>query len=188
MSRLVVDDLKNFLETSEEETNINYYTKIYDDVSVRVDFIKSKINGYDINAYTDYDEDKNITYVKLEIDVNPLYFPLIMNEFIAELKDALRHEYEHTTQLDNDNKLIDESEYKSEYESFTGYILSKPELSSFLYGFYKQAKTRRITMTEIIDEFFLSRIKWFNVYEDEYPKLRKEIIEKGKKLLPKAKW
>ena len=106
MSRLIVDDLKIFLETSEEETNVNYYTKIYDDVSVRVDFIKTKINGYDISAYTDFDDNKSITYVKLNIELNPLFFPLIMNEFISELKDALRHEYEHTTQLDNDNKYI----------------------------------------------------------------------------------
>jgi len=189
LSRLIVNDLKFFIDDVDtDEVNEKYFTKIYDDVSIRVEFTKSKINGYDIEAYTDFDEDNSITYIELNIDINPLYFPLIMNDFISELKDALRHEFEHTTQVDNLNKHIEKSEYKSQYEDFIGYVLSKSELPAFLQGFYKQAKTRRTTMTEIIDEYFLSRIKWFDNYEKDYPDLRKKLIDAGKKLLPKSKW
>jgi len=186
-SRLIVNELKHFIESDKETLNTDYFTYVYDDVDVRVSFTKTNINGYDIIGATGFDEEEILTFVELKIYLNPLYFPFIMNDFIAELKDALRHEFEHTTQADNPNKHIDSNEYVNEKDDFIGYILSAPELPSFLYGFNRQARTKKTTIPVIIDDYFLSRKEWFD-YEKDYPILRKKLIAAGKKLLPKSKW
>jgi len=108
--------------------------------------------------------------IELAINYETSSYPKYLNDLIAELKEALRHELEHVGQenfekgirignVKNDNKL---DLYK--------YLTLDYEIPAFLRGLNKKAKTKKITLGQAIDEFFLERAEEISYEEEAYVK------------------
>jgi predicted SprT family Zn-dependent metalloprotease len=138
---------------------------------------------YDIDAAQDWDDD-GIEIIELNIEMNPkLFTKSLINKFQGELKDVIRHEIEHLYQSLNPNKKVK----FTDNENFVEEVLSPRELPAYIQGFYSQAKTRKMYMDDIIDEWANDRTKQFDSIEDkEY--VKSELKKFGKKLLPQANW
>ena len=139
---------------------------------------------FNIDAFKEWNEDEVSESIVVNIEINPdLFQGRQINEFQAELKDMFRHEIEHLYQEVNPNKRI-------EYiitNDFVEEVLQPAEIDAYIHGFYTQAKTKKVTMNQIIDEWIEQRKKHFKNKED-MDKVRTEFIKHGKKLYPKAKW
>lgn len=139
---------------------------------------------FNIDAYQEWNEDEASETIVANIEVNPeLFKGRIINDFQAELKDMFRHELEHLYQSVNPNKRVKYINTKS----FVKDVLQPAEIDAYLKGFYTQAKTKKVTMNQIIDEWIEQRKKHFKNKKD-MNKVRTEFIKHGKKLFPKAKW
>jgi hypothetical protein len=139
---------------------------------------------YNIDAYQEWNDDEGSESIVTNIEINPDIFKgKIINDFQAELKDMFRHEIEHLYQSVNPNKRVKFINTKS----FVKDVLQPAEIDAYLQGFYTQAKTKKVTMNQIIDEWIEQRKKHFKNKKD-MDKVRTEFIKHGKKLFPKAKW
>ena len=113
---------------------------------------------------------------------------MAFNDFIAELKETLRHEIEHVAQQNNPNKGFDTMDTKRGDKTFTEYVLSSEEIPAYLQGFLAKAKTKKESMTKVIDDFIKSREKWFAGNTQDIEMVRNKLIEIGKEMFPKAVW
>jgi hypothetical protein len=140
--------------------------------------------SYDLHAAHDWDDEESVDVIELKVYINPTLFTnKVINKFQAELKDTIRHEIEHLYQSENPNKRVRELPS----ETFAEEVLTPKELNAYIQGFYTQAKTRKMYMDDIIDEWADEREKLFTSLEEkEY--VKKELTNFGKKLLPQAKW
>lgn len=189
-SREVIDIFMRFLKSDKENLEHTIYISLFDDVKINMFFTKKTSKyAFDVKGFTDFDEEEYITYIDINFKINPIFFPQSTNKFIAEVKDVLRHEFEHTTQEDNENKLVDSSEYKTaEKDGYKAYMLSGFEFPAFMHGFHASAKSQKISMNQVIIEFLDSRKEWFYGDEKELEETKELLIKRGKVFLPYAKW
>jgi hypothetical protein len=191
ITRDVMKEIMSFLNTrkSKIKWSQEYTQETFDeyeenfDVRLKVKKIDSD-EPYDIDAAQDWDENLSTDTIELNIEINPkLFTKSLINKFQAELKDTIRHEMEHLSQNNNPNKNVE----LTDYDNFVDEVLSSRELPAYIQGFYTQAKTRKMYMDDVIDEWANDRIKQFDSIEDkEY--VKSELKKFGKKLLPQAKW
>jgi len=107
----------------------------------------------------------NSIYVK--IVYNPDSFPEAYNKLIYEVKDAIRHELEHVGQYEFDKDAYPEGEDLEGFDYFT----AEEEIPAFVQGLYKQAKTRKLPLSQVFDEFLADRSAELTDKEEELIKL-----------------
>jgi len=107
----------------------------------------------------------NSIYIK--IAYNPDSFPEAYNELIYEIKDTIRHELEHVGQYEFDKDAYPEGEDLEGFDYFT----AEEEIPAFVQGLYKQAKTRKLPLSQVFDEFLASRSSEITDKEEELIKL-----------------
>ena len=142
-----------------------------------------KMNGepYSIAADTD-DED-----IEIIIDYNPTVFPEEFNNFIAELKETLRHEIEHIIQF---NFMPGAAEFIKNWkdgDSWIEYLTRPQEIPAFVKGLKKRAKTKKISLIDAIDEFIEEYIDNFEGPE-EIEQVKQIWINWAKENLPRAQY
>lgn len=170
-------------EEFDYEGNLEEVSSTQYEVRLKATKSKSK-TPYDISAAQEWDNKESIDIVELKVKINPTLFKdNIINKFQAELKDTLRHEIEHLYQSENPHKKLKEVPAKG----FAAEVLTPKELNAYTQGFYTQAKTRKMYMDDVIDEWADERKKQFKS-DDEKEYVKKELTKFGKKLLPQAKW
>ncbi len=135
--------------------------------------------GFDVYGQAD-DES-----IELAMTINPTYVPKIYSEIVPILKDAIRHELEHVAQ-----NLLNRPD-SEKYErippgDFVKYLTAKHEVPAFVRGLYKQAKTRRIPLSQMFDLFFMDYTKRINKQDAEY--VKNIWIDYAKRNLPKAQF
>lgn len=190
LSRDYINEFKTFLKSTKKTLKIKKLFTIEDIVSIR---FKTKNNpkldyAFDIIAYVEWDVDDVLIILDISITINKDFFPMAFNDFIAEIKETLRHEIEHVSQENNPNKFIDDAYDKKGDKTFAEYILSSNELPAHLHGFLTKAKTLKISMNSVIDNFLFVRKAWFYGHEHNYNIVRQKLIERGKKMFPMVKW
>lgn len=139
-----------------------------------------KLEGYpySIEAWAMTDE------VEMDIEYNPLVFPAAFNDFIAEVKEGLRHEMEHIAQRQKRSKgvtWVDRGD-----RPFYEYLLLPQEIPAYIRGLNTRAKTKRITLGQAFEEYFNDYRDSFGS-ESEIEIVRKEWLRWAKKNLPKTK-
>jgi hypothetical protein len=173
--------INNFKQNIGKRVSYISYFSIGDlDIDVDVEFIPRKRLGrhsYNIEAGACNDSvDMTIMYI-------PDRFPLSYNDFIAEVKEALRHEIEHVVQL---------IKHKLEWEyqptaSFCQYLLLRHEVPAHIFGLYRRAKTKRQPLSLIIDEFMNEHYESFQT-ESEMERVKNVWMIWVKCNLPKAQF
>ena len=150
-SRYIINQFKaSFGEKYEEDTdgfidNVEY--------TLELKFIPTDVETlgpipYVINAQADDDT------VVIQINYNVNGFPQAYNDLVAEIKDTLRHELEHVGQY-NFNKGVEPD--GSDPDKTFEYLTLSYEIPAFVQGLYKTAKTKKITLTQAIDDFLGER-------------------------------
>ena len=102
-------------------------------------------HSYSIDAITVYD------IVNITMSYNPTVFPAAYNDFIAEVKEAVRHEVEHIAQNFNQGK--EQHERSVDGEPYYQYLQLRHEVPAFVQGLYRRSKSKKQTLTTSIDEF-----------------------------------
>ena len=134
---------------------------------------------YVINAHADEDE------VAIQINYNPLGFPKAYNNLIPEVKDTLRHELEHVAQYHFDKGVKFDGRNPDSLSSLEYHTLDY-EVPAFVQGLYKTAKTKKITLTQAIDDFLAERVD--ELTSDEASKIKQIWINWAKENLPSAQF
>ena len=179
-SRYIINQFKaSFGEKYEEDTdgfidNVEY--------TLELKFIPTDVETlgpipYIINAQADDDT------VVIQINYNVNDFPQAYNDLVAEIKDTLRHELEHIGQY-NFNKGVkpDGSDPDTTFE----YLTLSYEIPAFVQGLYKTAKTKKITLTQAIDDFLAERKA--ELTDEEASKVKQIWINWAKENLPAAQF
>ena len=179
-SRYIINQFKaSFGEKYEEDTdgfidNVEY--------TLELKFIPTDVETlgpipYVINAQADDDT------VVIQINYNVNDFPQAYNDLVAEIKDTLRHELEHIGQY-NFNKGVkpDGSDPDTTFE----YLTLSYEIPAFVQGLYKTAKTKKITLTQAIDDFLAERKA--ELTDEEASKVKQIWINWAKENLPAAQF
>jgi len=179
-SRYIINQFKaSFGEEYEEDTdgfidNVEY--------TLELKFIPTDVETlgpipYIINAQADDDT------VVIQINYNVNDFPQAYNDLVAEIKDTLRHELEHIGQY-NFNKGVkpDGSDPDTTFE----YLTLSYEIPAFVQGLYKTAKTKKITLTQAIDDFLAERKA--ELTDEEASKVKQIWINWAKENLPAAQF
>lgn len=185
----LMNEVMSFLKSDDEEIEWeNEYThESFDNEEFTVQLFLNKNNSnipYDINGGYEFDDDEYINYIDFTIDINPeLFKGNQINKFLAELKDIIRHEIEHISQTENPEKDVKNKAFKTLAQE----VLIPRELPAYIQGFYTQAKTRKMYMNDVIDEWANDRKDQFK-NKKEMDKVKDKLIDFGKKLLPQAKW
>ena len=85
------------------------------------------------------------------VSYSPSEFPEAYNDFIADMKNSLRHELEHVGQYQL-SKAENPSQSPDEYTYFQ-YFTFDFEVPAFVKGLNKLARTKKITFTQAMDEY-----------------------------------
>ena len=86
--------------------------------------------------------------------------PKNWNDLVAEIKDTVRHEMEHVAQGLLGTKGVTLTG-KKQGKGFK-YYTAPEEIPAFVQGLYKQAKTRKISFSQMVDKFLGERELEFN--------------------------
>ena len=121
--------------------------------------------------------------IVVDITYNPNEIKENFNEFIAELKDVLRHEFEHFGQFNF---------YKDAYPTTSGddlsmfdYLKLDHEIPAQVQGLYKRSKVSKKPFPEVLDTFLdLWSDKLSN---EEAKKIRRLYLKYAKENLPKVR-
>ena len=122
--------------------------------------------------------------IAIQINYQEESFPEAYNELIPELKDAIRHELEHTSQFRFNKDAYPEDTDKQDKLPLVDYLTLDYEIPAFVQGIYKKAKTKKIPFTDALDEFLDERLD--ELTPAEVAKVRKTYIAYAKKNLPAA--
>ena len=90
--------------------------------------------------------------IAINIAYNLEAFPEAYSELVAGVKDAIRHELEHFGQyhFDKDAEVnVPEEDYPSRFE----YLTDDYEVSAYVQGLYKKAKTKKISFSDALEDF-----------------------------------
>ena len=123
--------------------------------------------------------------VIIQINYNPDSFPAAYNDLIAEVKDTLRHELEHVGQYAF-GKGVEPDGTDSDDVSLFKYLTLDFEIPAFVQGLYKTAKTKKITLTQAIDDFLAERKA--ELTDEEASKVKQIWINWAKENLPAAQF
>ena len=185
----LMNEVMSFLKSDDEEIDWEnvYYHESFDNEEFTVELYLTKTDSeipFDINGGYKFDDENYINIIDFTIDINPKLFKgEQINKLLAELKDTIRHEIEHISQTENPEKDV----RNKVYNSFAQEVLTPRELPAYIQGFYTQAKTRKMYMDDVIDEWADERKDRFKS-KKEMNKVKDKLIEFGKKLIPQAKW
>jgi hypothetical protein len=150
------------------------------DFTLTVNFVPNKNlkgHSYSFDAITDFDEITITVYYVTTV------FPVAYNDFIAELKETVRHEIEHVAQGFNQGK--ERIIRKTSRTPYYMYLQMPHEVPAYVQGLYKRSKTKKQTLTKSIDEFMQENSKSFG--GNKYKEIVKKVwIDWAKKNLKNA--
>lgn len=185
----LMNKIKSFLKSDDENLDWEneYIHESFDEEVFTVELHLTKTDSelpFDINGGYVFDDENYLNIIDFTIDINPeLFKGNQINKLLAELKDTIRHEIEHISQTENPEKDVK----NKPYNSFAQEVLIPRELPAYIQGFFTQAKTRKMYMDDVIDEWAKDRKDQFKS-KKEMDKVKDKLTEFGKKLLPQAKW
>ena len=123
---------------------------------------------FSIHAEADMEE------IYMEITFNPQHFPESMNDLVAEVKETIEHELEHVEQQnfeDMDFEREDDIEDDEEYNF--KYLTSNVEIPAYVRGLIKRSKTKKMSLSDAMEEWFKENKRKFKNPKSDWPKVKK---------------
>jgi hypothetical protein len=129
---------------------------------------------FSINASSDAES------LDLEVTFREKDFPKHMNDFVAEIKETIEHELEHIEQQNFEDMEVSYN-YDSEDDDNYRYLTSNQEIPAYVRGLIKRAKTKRITLSAAMDEWFEENKLKFENPDEEWPIVKNMWMEEANK-------
>ena len=130
-----------------------------------------------------FDASANDTELQVTASYDPNAFPASYNDFIAELKDTLRHELEHVGQFQL-NKPENPSKGPKKYTYFE-YFTFDFEVPAFVRGLNKKSRTKKITFTQAMDDYLGNFVEYLS--DDQMAEIKRIWVDYAKKNVPGLK-
>lgn len=183
ISRLIVNHFKKkedfefeniYFERGDEYASFDLICRFVED--------KDLDDPFSIHAEADMQE------MEIEITYNPKDFPKNMTDLVAEIKETVEHELEHIEQQNFSDMGVkdDEEEEGNEDDNFK-YLTSNVEIPAYVRGLIKRSITKKISLSDAMDEWFSENKKKFNEPKKEWPKVKKIWMDFAKEMRSKQK-
>jgi hypothetical protein len=123
---------------------------------------------FSIHAEADMEE------IYIEITFNPQHFPESMNDLVAEVKETIEHELEHVEQQNfEDMDFEREDDIKDDEEYNFKYLTSNVEIPAYVRGLIKRSKTKKMSLSDAMEEWFKENKRKFKNPKTDWPKVKK---------------
>jgi len=184
LSRLIINQFKKNEDFEMEGIQFERGDD-YANFDLRCYFIEDK----DFNHPFSVSASADIQDLEIEITYRPQDFPKHMTDLVAEIKETVEHELEHIEQKNFEDMSVPHEEVDG---SNLSYLLSQEEIPAYVRGLIKRSKTKRISLSDAMDEWFEEnknkfdnpKKEWFqvkNVWMDYANKMKsKERVKKFK--------
>ena len=133
----------------------------------------SFIKDNDFNHPFSIDAGSDIQSLEIEITYRPKDFPKHMNDLVAEVKETIEHELEHIEQQNFEDMSIISNYSQQDGEDNFKYLTSNQEIPAYVRGLIKRAKTKKISLSDAMDEWFNENQGKFESPDDEWPIVKK---------------
>ena len=171
MVRGIIQKIVNTLKKKEEgEINIPFMSG-GEEYNIMVDIrfndeIKSA-RDFDLNSF--YNTDTGDVEILIQVDPDRLEKSLF--SIIGELNDDLTHELQHSRQSE-EGRLDDEDFQGDNFE----YFMQPAEIEAQYFGLKQKAKSMRLPMEDVIDDWFMFRQEKFELTDDEVAKIKNAVL------------
>jgi hypothetical protein len=137
---------------------------------------------FSIHAEADMEE------IYIEITFNPQHFPESMNDLVAEVKETIEHELEHVEQQNfEDMDFEREDDIKDDEEYNFKYLTSNIEIPAYVRGLIKRSNTKRMSLSDAMDEWFKENKRKFKNPTTEWPRVKKVWMNYASEMRGKEK-
>jgi hypothetical protein len=165
ISRLIVNQFKK----KEDFEFEGIYFERGDDYA-SFDLICSFVEDEDLNEPFSVDAEADMQVMEIEITYNPKEFPKSMNDLVAEIRETVEHELEHIEQDNFKDMYVQDNEYDKK-DNFK-YLTSNKEIPAYVRGLIKRAKTKKISLSDAMDEWFKENRRKFKKPKEEWQKVK----------------
>ena len=180
ISRLIINQFKK----KEDFELDNLYFERGDEYAA-FDLSCSFIEDKDLDEPFSIHASADMQEMEIEITYNPDEFPKSMNDLVAEIKETVEHELEHIEQQNFEDMDVDDDE-DDEGDNFK-YLTSKKEIPAYVRGLIKRSKTKKMSLSDTMDEWFEENKKKFKNPKEEWKKVKRIWMDFAKKMKSQEK-
>lgn len=168
LSRLVIIQFKKDEDFTMEGIQFDRGDE-YANFDMSCSFIKDN----DFNHPFSIDAGSDMQSLDIEITYRPKDFPKHMNDLVAEVKETIEHELEHIEQQNFEDMSIIYNYDQEDGEDNFKYLTSNQEIPAYVRGLIKRAKTKKISLSDAMDEWFKENQMKFDNPDKEWPIVKK---------------
>lgn len=132
-------------------------------------FIKDEEFNHPFSVHAESDMES----LDIEITYRPEDFPRHMTDLVAEIKETIEHELEHIEQQNFEDMSVVYSYDKEDGEDNFKYLTSNEEIPAYVRGLIKRSKTKKISLSRAMDEWFEENQMKFENPNEEWPIVKK---------------
>jgi hypothetical protein len=206
---LIIENIVNKIKTQllserkTDELSLNISRLIIKQFKKKEDFVLEQIyfeRGdeyafFDLTCTFVEDEDFNEPFsisaeadmqeMELEITYRPDAFPKSMIDLVAEVKETVEHELEHIEQQNFEDMRFEKQD-DHEGDNFK-YLTSNEEVPAYVRGLIKRSKTKKISLSDAMDQWFRENKRKFENPTEEWPKVKRIWMDYANEMRKKEK-
>lgn len=180
ISRLIIQQFKK-----KEDFEIHGIQFDRGDDYASFDLYCSFVEEEDFNEPFSISAEADMDTLAIEITYDPEAFPKNMQDLVAEVRETVEHELEHIEQQNFEDMDVNDNEYDE--DDFFEYCISNKEVPAFVRGLIKRSKTKKITLSKAMDEWFKENHRQFNDPNEEWPIVKSIWMDYANKMRSKEK-
>ena len=158
-----------YFQRGDEEASFNLICTFIEDEDFN--------HPFSVSAGADFD------LLDIEITYRPQDFPKRMNDLVAEIKETVEHELEHIEQKNFEDLAVPKEDKKDDN---LGYLTSSEEVPAYVRGLIKRSKTKRISLSDAMDEWFDENINKFDNPKRDWVKVKSIWMDYANKMRSKG--
>jgi hypothetical protein len=180
ISRLII---KQFKIKEDFELDNLYFER--GDEYAAFDLSCSFIEDEDLDEPFSVHASADMQEMEIEITYNPNDFPKSLNDLVAEIKETVEHELEHIEQQNFEDMDVDDDD-NDEGDNFK-YLTSKKEIPAYVRGLIKRSKTKKMSLSDTMDEWFEENKKKFKNPKEDWKKVKRIWMDFAKEMRSQEK-
>jgi hypothetical protein len=145
------------------------------------------IKDNDFNHPFSINAESDMQSLDIEITYRPDDFPRYMSDLVGEVKETIEHELEHIEQQNFEDMSVIYSYDKEDGEDNFKYLTSNEEIPAYVRGLIKRSKTKKISLSDAMDEWFEENQMKFDNPDEEWSIVKKIRMVHAKDMRLKEK-
>jgi hypothetical protein len=143
------------------------------------------VEDEDFNEPFSISAEADMQEMELEITYRPDAFPKSMIDLVAEVKETVEHELEHIEQQNFEDMRFEKQD-DHEGDNFK-YLTSNEEVPAYVRGLIKRSKTKKISLSDAMDQWFRENKRKFENPTEEWPKVKRIWMDYANEMRKKEK-